>query len=227
MARKRYRKIPIFDLGCRCVGYEVPEKGIRIIECEKGEADRIICKHHYSHKVTQNSFVSLLVVYQGGGRRCVAMRLRHSSEDKGRVQAGGGEGVRPHVAIGQDAEIQRNHHAFAFPSLYANGSPRGKGAYFVCRHHGGEQWDYLQSSQLCADRQVASGFLPFAFWRACASCVDVAQAWDSCLEFPAKGISRHCSYQERRAVEVCEIPVDMGSGKTATYGKRKMVNCKS
>ena len=66
MARKRISKRPIFDLmGC-CIGYEAQEKGIRIIECEKGEADRIICRNHYSHKVTKNSFVSLLVVYMGG-----------------------------------------------------------------------------------------------------------------------------------------------------------------
>lgn len=85
MARKRYKKVPIYDLAGRCIGYEAPEKGIRIIECEKAEEDRIICQHHYSHKVTQNSFVSLLVVYMGGGRRCAAMRLRHTPEDKGRV----------------------------------------------------------------------------------------------------------------------------------------------
>ena len=48
-----------------CIGYEAPEKGIQIIECEKSQADRIICAHHYSHKVTQNSFVSLLVLYNG------------------------------------------------------------------------------------------------------------------------------------------------------------------
>lgn len=66
MSRKRIHKQPITDLMGYCIGYEAPEKGIKIIECEKGMADRIICRHHYSHKVTQNSFVSLLVVYMGG-----------------------------------------------------------------------------------------------------------------------------------------------------------------
>lgn len=65
MARKRYKKVPIYDLAGGCIGYEALEKGIRIIECEKAEADSIICQHHYSHKVTQNSFVSLLVIYHG------------------------------------------------------------------------------------------------------------------------------------------------------------------
>ena len=65
MTRKRYRKEPIYDLSCRCIGYDCPEKGIKIIECEKWQADYIIVKHHYSHKVTQNSFVSLLVLYNG------------------------------------------------------------------------------------------------------------------------------------------------------------------
>lgn len=65
MKRKRYRKIPVLDLMGYCIGYEAPEKGIKIIECEKARADRIIRKYHYSHKVTKNSFVSLLVVYKG------------------------------------------------------------------------------------------------------------------------------------------------------------------
>ena len=65
MGRKRYGKNPIFDLMGNCIGYEVPEKGIRIVECEKSEADRIIAQHHYSHKPVPNSFVSLLVVYNG------------------------------------------------------------------------------------------------------------------------------------------------------------------
>lgn len=46
-------------------GYECPEKGIRIEECEKAMADKIIMKNHYSHKVTRNSFVSLLVFFHG------------------------------------------------------------------------------------------------------------------------------------------------------------------
>ena len=65
MSRKRIKKIPIVDLAGYCIGYEAPEKGIQIVECNKGWADRIIEKHHYSHKVTQNSFTSLLVIYNG------------------------------------------------------------------------------------------------------------------------------------------------------------------
>ena len=48
------------------IGYECPEKEICIYECDKTVADQIIVKHHYSHKVTKNSFVSLLVFYMGG-----------------------------------------------------------------------------------------------------------------------------------------------------------------
>lgn len=202
MARKRYKKVPIYDLAGRCIGYEAPEKGICIIECEKAEADRIICRHHYSHKVTKNSFVSLLVIYQGGGRRCAAMRLRYSSEDKGRLRAGRGARVRPHVAVGRDAEVQRDHHPFSLSSLYALGSPRSKGVNLLRRHHGGEQRNYLSSRQLCPHRQTASRFLPVAFGRASASCVDVAQAWDTCLGFPAKGIPGHRAYQGWRTTEI-------------------------
>lgn len=63
--RKRIRKVPILDLMGGCIGFEAPEKGIKIIECDKSQADRIIIKHHYSHKVTKNSFASLLVLYYG------------------------------------------------------------------------------------------------------------------------------------------------------------------
>jgi len=65
MARNRIKKIPVFDIFGYCIGYEAPEKGIKIIECDKTQADEIIIKHHYSHKVTKNSFVSLLVYYNG------------------------------------------------------------------------------------------------------------------------------------------------------------------
>ena len=47
------------------IGYSAPAKGIEIRECSKSEADRIIVPHHYSHKVTKNSFQSLLVYYNG------------------------------------------------------------------------------------------------------------------------------------------------------------------
>lgn len=47
------------------IGYECPEKEIRIIVCEKSQADAIISKHHYSGKPTKNSFLSFLVTYKG------------------------------------------------------------------------------------------------------------------------------------------------------------------
>lgn len=65
MRRKRPKKIPVTDLFGGCIGYDAPEKQIKIVECDKTQADRIICKHHYSHKATQNSFVSLAVYYRG------------------------------------------------------------------------------------------------------------------------------------------------------------------
>jgi len=65
MARKHYVKRPITDLFGNVIGFECPEKGIQIIKCDKARADEIIVKHHYSHKVTRNSFVSMLVVYYG------------------------------------------------------------------------------------------------------------------------------------------------------------------
>lgn len=65
MNRKKLKKRPICDLFGGVIGYEAPDKEIKIIECDKAQADRIIVAHHYSHKVTQNSFESLLVLYKG------------------------------------------------------------------------------------------------------------------------------------------------------------------
>ncbi len=63
--RKKIKKQPITDLFGGCIGYEAPEKEIKIMVCDKSQADRIIEKHHYSHKTTSNSFVSLIVLYKG------------------------------------------------------------------------------------------------------------------------------------------------------------------
>lgn len=84
MGRRRYRKQPVTDLLGRCIGFECPDKGIKILECEKVEADRIIIAHHYSHKACPNSFVSLLVWYQG--RVCGALQC--------------GYGIRPKIKLG-------------------------------------------------------------------------------------------------------------------------------
>ena len=62
---RKVRKYPIYDLMGGVIGYSAPEKHIDIRECCKAEADRIIVQHHYSHKVTKNSFQSLLVYYNG------------------------------------------------------------------------------------------------------------------------------------------------------------------
>lgn len=51
--------------GGGCIGFCAPEKEIAITECDKSEADKIIVPHHYSHKVTQNSCINLLVHYKG------------------------------------------------------------------------------------------------------------------------------------------------------------------
>lgn len=63
--RKRLKKIPICDLFGGVIGYEAPEKEIKIVECDKSQADIIVCKYHYSHKATKNSFVSLVVYWRG------------------------------------------------------------------------------------------------------------------------------------------------------------------
>ena len=60
----KIKKYPIYK-DEKIIGYEAPEKEIQIIVCDKKEADPIIIKNHYSHKVTKNSFLSFLVYYKG------------------------------------------------------------------------------------------------------------------------------------------------------------------
>lgn len=63
---RKIKKQPVTDgLFNDIVGYEAPEKQIRIVECEKTQADEIIVPHHYSHKVTKNSCLSFLVYWRG------------------------------------------------------------------------------------------------------------------------------------------------------------------
>lgn len=58
------KKIPVIENGS-IVGYEAPDKHLKIVVCDKNEADAIIVKYHYSHKATRNSFLSFLVFYNG------------------------------------------------------------------------------------------------------------------------------------------------------------------
>lgn len=64
---RRIKKNPIYSdaSGKRMIGWEATAKGIKILVCDKSEADDIITKHHYSHKPIRNSFLSFLVYYQG------------------------------------------------------------------------------------------------------------------------------------------------------------------
>ena len=81
----KLKKFPITDLFGYCIGYECPEKEIKIIECEKLEADKIIIPHHYSHKVTSNSCINLLVIYKG--KKEGAMQIGYGIRPK--IKGGG------------------------------------------------------------------------------------------------------------------------------------------
>ena len=59
------KKQPIYDWTNFIIGYECEVKEIKILVCEKSDADRIIVKNHYSKKPTKNSFLSFLVYYKG------------------------------------------------------------------------------------------------------------------------------------------------------------------
>ena len=63
MARKRIHKEPIIDNDGNIIGFKTIEKPIKIMVCNKSEADKLVVEHHYSHKATKNSFLSFLVYY--------------------------------------------------------------------------------------------------------------------------------------------------------------------
>lgn len=59
----KIKKYPITGDNGQIIGYEAPDKGIKIVVCDKKDADPIIIANHYSHKVTKNSFLCFLVYY--------------------------------------------------------------------------------------------------------------------------------------------------------------------
>ena len=61
----KLKKSPVLDNEGNIIGYEQKDKEIRIVVCEKKQADEIIIANHYSHKATKNSFLSFLVYYKG------------------------------------------------------------------------------------------------------------------------------------------------------------------
>ncbi len=63
---KKLKKIPVYDVfNYYIIGYECPSKEIKILICDKINADNIISKYHYSKKPTKNSFLNFLVYYKG------------------------------------------------------------------------------------------------------------------------------------------------------------------
>lgn len=64
MKRRKLNKSPVLGFCGFVIGYECKEKGIKQMECDKTQADAIIVPHHFSHKVTKNSCLNLLVLYK-------------------------------------------------------------------------------------------------------------------------------------------------------------------
>ena len=81
MRRRKLNKSPVLGFCGFVIGYECKEKGIKLMECDKAQADAIIVPHHFSHKVTKNSCLNLLVLYKDKIRG--AMQIGH--------------GIRPHI----------------------------------------------------------------------------------------------------------------------------------
>ena len=82
----KIKKIPIYQDN-NVIGYEAPSKGIKIVVCKKSEADPIIINHHYSHKVTKNSFLSFLVYYYGKVTGALQVGYGKKNKNKGQYNS--------------------------------------------------------------------------------------------------------------------------------------------
>lgn len=97
MRRRKLNKSPVLGLCGFVVGYECKEKGIKLMECDKAQADAIIVPHHFSHKVTKNSCLNLLVLYK--------------DKIRGAMQIG--YGIRPHIKT-EKGEVLDYHQVREF-----------------------------------------------------------------------------------------------------------------
>jgi hypothetical protein len=84
----KLKKTPIFDIfNCYVVGYECASKEIKILICDKINADTIISKHHYSKKPTKNSFLNFLVYYKGKISGALQIGYGIRPKEKGELNA--------------------------------------------------------------------------------------------------------------------------------------------
>ena len=82
----KLKKKPIYS-GNDLIGYEAPQKDLKIVICDKSKADVIITKHHYSHKPTKNSFLSFLVYYKGNIEGAIQIGYGIKPKNKGIYKA--------------------------------------------------------------------------------------------------------------------------------------------
>lgn len=101
MRRRKLNKSPVLGLCGFVVGYECKEKEIKLMECDKAQADAIIVPHHFSHKVTKNSCLNLLVLYKDKVRG--AMQI--------------GYGIRPHIKT-EKGEVLDYHQVREFDRMW-------------------------------------------------------------------------------------------------------------
>lgn len=82
----KLKKKPIYQ-GAELIGFEAPQKDLKIEVCEKSKADQIIIKNHYSHKATKNSFLSFLVYYKGNIEGAIQIGYGINPKNKGIYKA--------------------------------------------------------------------------------------------------------------------------------------------
>ncbi len=83
MRRRKLNKSPVLGFCGFVIGYECKEKEIKLMECDKAQAD-VLSFYHFSHKVTKNSCLNLLVLYKGKIRG--AMQIVWESDRTSRLK---------------------------------------------------------------------------------------------------------------------------------------------
>ena len=69
MARKRYRKIPVLDLMGRCIGYEAPEKEIKILSAFSDGENPVIVENNTCAFLSAMLQCIQSIINQAGDRR--------------------------------------------------------------------------------------------------------------------------------------------------------------
>ena len=186
----RIKKRPICSLGST-IGWEAPEKEIRLIMCDKSQADKIITVHHYSHKPTKNSFLSFLVYYKGVVSGALQLGYGIRPKIKGEYNP---DEVREFDRMWLSDEMPKFSETITLSLLHKflrAQYPQIKHLISYADTSVGNEGIIYQAANYRLKKNYKSGLLCVTGRRTSASRDNVASAQNEDVEFPIEAISRH------------------------------------